>query len=307
MGPSRRYATCGVLFVLFFVGGCADEEVPVPRRGTRQSESDVSSAGTSAAATVTPTTAPTTTPTTTSTTPPPPPPDAGNPDDPGPPPVGCGTITRDKDGFFTRTTSKGTYVGYVPKSYAGNPTRLVVGMHGCGDNAYNFATWAVNPYVTRDTQTWIGISVEDKNGPGLCWSQSEDDVVLAALADISKCFYVHQHEVVLAGYSSGGELGYGLAMRHTDKFAGLLAECTTLSSAGDPNTLLAGAAWKLPIAHVAHTGDTTFPIATVRNDWATITAAGFPLTTKEEAGAHDGQSTDWSGWLLPKMGSWKSP
>ena len=61
-------------------------------------------------------------------------------DDPGPPPAGCGTITKDAAGFFTRTSAKSPYVGFVPKGYSGQPTTLVVGLHGCGDTAMNFAT-----------------------------------------------------------------------------------------------------------------------------------------------------------------------
>jgi hypothetical protein len=78
-----------------------------------------------------------------------PPPAAAPVDDPGPAPAGCGEIAKDQDGFFTRTTAKSPYVGFVPKSYAGQPTMLVVGMHGCGDNAQNFAGWGVNPYDSR--------------------------------------------------------------------------------------------------------------------------------------------------------------
>ena len=110
-------------------------------------------------------------------------PPAAPADDPGPAPAGCGSITKDQDGFFTRTTAKSDYVGFVPKSYAGKPTTLVVGMHGCGDNAQNFATWGVNPYKSRGTQGWIGISIGGRDGS--CWDTSNDaDKVLSAIADV---------------------------------------------------------------------------------------------------------------------------
>lgn len=237
----------------------------------------------------------------------PPPPPAKPVDDPGPPPVGCSDITPDGDGFFWRNSGKSNYTGIVPKGYSGKPTRMVVGLHGCGDEAYNFGTWAVSPYDTRQTQDWIGVSVESPRGGGGCWKQSDEDAVFAAIADISKCFYVHQQKVVLAGFSSGGELAYGMGMRHADKFAGLLVECTTLSSAGDPDTLIAGAAWKINIAHFAHDQDSVFPITKVKSDWSKLTAAGFPLQTHEEDGDHNGTSDDWVNWLDPKMADWKAP
>ena len=216
-------------------------------------------------------------------------------------------MQKDADGFFTRTTAKGPYVGIVPKGYAGQPTRLIVGLHGCGDSPYNFATWAVSPAVTRTTQDWIAISVGGETGGGKCWEQSDAAIVLAAIDDVSKCFYVHKHQVVLAGYSSGGELAYGMGLTNASRFAGILAENTSLSAAGTPATLLAAASWKLPIAHTAHTGDTVFPLATVHADWTKIEAAGFQLQHREMAGGHDGVGIDWSDWLIPIGKTWSSP
>lgn len=231
------------------------------------------------------------------------------PDDggPGPPPAGCGEVQTDGSGFFQRSSARGPYVGFVPKSYTGKPMRLIVGLHGCGDDAYNFATWGVAPESTRETQDWIAISVGGETGGGSCWKQSDAPIVLAAIDDVSTCFYVHKHQVVLAGFSSGGELAYGMGLQNASRFAGILGECTGLSAAGDPATLLAGASWKLPIAHLAHTGDPVFPIAGVRADWAKIEAAGFPLQKRETGGVHDGVGEDWSDWLLPIGRTWTSP
>ncbi len=236
-----------------------------------------------------------------------PPPSPKPADDPGPPPVGC-SITKDGDGFFTRTTSASSYVGYVPKGYAGKPTRLVVGLHGCGDNAYNFATWGVSPWDTRDTQDWIGISIDGASGGGSCWSLENDGAkALAAIADIRTCFYVHQQEIVLQGYSSGGMLAYTLAMQHASTFAGLLIENSGLYATGQEDALLAGASRKIPIAHLAHQDDGDFTLDQVQADWAKLKAAGFPIQTTVVPGTHDGSSDDWTSWLHPKMAGWKSP
>ena len=151
-------------------------------------------------------------------TPPTPTPSA---DQPGPAPKGCSGITKDKDGFFTRSTPQASYVGFVPKSYAGQPSTLVVGIHGCGDSAMNFAKWAVNPYKTIATQTHIGISIGGRDGQ--CWDTKNDDPkVTAAIADIASCFYVHQQKVVLAGYSSGGILAYKMGLAQSAKYAGII-------------------------------------------------------------------------------------
>lgn len=236
----------------------------------------------------------------------PPPPAAGGP---GPKPTGTCSITKDANGFFTRNSGKGSYVGYVPASYDPNtPMRLVIGLHGCGDNAQNFATWGVNPAATRATQTHIGISLGSETGSGGCWSSADDPKVLAAVDDLAKCFWVHKSKVTIAGYSSGGNVAYRVGMKNASRFAGILIENSTMSGAGNPvATLLAGAARKINVAHRAHTGDTVYPLTTVKADWASIKAAGFPITTSEVAGTHDGTSQDWSGWLIPQSSSWVAP
>lgn len=222
-------------------------------------------------------------------------------DDPGPAPAGCDPITKDKDGFFTRTTAKGSYVGFVPKSYAGKPTTLVVGMHGCGDDAMNFATWAVNPWDTRGSQAHIGISIGGKDGS--CWDTTKDqDKVLAAIDDVAKCFYVHKQKVVLAGYSSGGMLAYKLGLSQASRFAGIIIENSGLGSA-QPSA----AKWKINVAHIAHKSDGDFPLSGVHNDWAKLEAAGIPLLKSEVDGEHDGTSDDWNTFLLPKISGWKAP
>jgi poly(3-hydroxybutyrate) depolymerase len=227
-------------------------------------------------------------------------------DDAGPKPSATCKITKDGDGFFTRNG----YVGFVPASYDGSEAApLVVGMHGCGDSAYNFATWGVNPYDTRWTQKHIGISIDGATGASGCWSMGGDDAkVLAAIDDIMSCFWIHKHKIVLAGFSSGGELGYRIAMMNASRFAGLLVEdAAAYASSKDENALFAGATWKLPIAHRAHSGDTVFPLSSVQADWAKLTAAGFPLQTDVTSGTHDGTSTDWATWLLPRATTWRSP
>lgn len=244
----------------------------------------------------TPGTGTTPAPTGTATTPPPKP-----VDDPGPPPAGCTGITKDKDGFFKRTTGKSDYVAFVPKSYAGKPTTLVVGMHGCGDSAQNFATWGVNPAKGRDKQTHIGISIGGKDGA--CWDANADQAkVTAAIADISTCFYVHQQKVVLAGYSSGGILAYRMGLSDASKYAGILIENSALGGASP-----AAAAWKINVAHTAHNGDTSFPLSKVQADWNKLESAGIPLQKRNVEGTHDGTSDDWSDWLLPKISTWKAP
>jgi poly(3-hydroxybutyrate) depolymerase len=217
------------------------------------------------------------------------------------------SISKDGNGFFVRTSAKSKYVAYVPKAYTGNePMRVVVGLHGCSDTAMNFATWGVNPWDTRAAQQHIGISVDGATGNNSCWSKGyDDDKILAAVDDLAKCFWLDRSKVTLAGYSSGGEIAYKVALEHADKFDGLLIEDSGLSSNANPAELLANAAWKLPIAHITHQDDGVFPLSQVESDWAETTKAGFPITTSVVAGTHSGTSADWNTFLLPKILGWQ--
>ena len=222
-------------------------------------------------------------------------------DDPGAAPAGCTGITPDKNGFFTRTNGDASYVGFVPASYADKPTMLVVGIHGCGDTAMNFASWAVNPAPTKPTQGYIGISIGGRDKQ--CWNTQTDAAkVLAAIADVKTCFYVHQHKVVLAGYSSGGILAYQIGLTDASKYAGIIIENSGLEGT-DP----AKAAWKINVAHIAHQDDQDFTITQTMADWAKLAAAGIPLQKTVVAGTHDGTSTDWSSFLVPKVPAWIAP
>jgi predicted esterase len=229
---------------------------------------------------------------------------------PGPKPASTCSVTKDSLGFFNRNSGKSDYVAFVPASYSKDkPMRLVVGLHGCGDNALNFAKWAVNPWDTRAKQQHIGISVGGETGGGKCWNIGGDDAkVMAAVEDIAKCYWIDRSKIVLAGYSSGGQLAYRVGLKQADKFAGILIENSGLYAAGDtPAKLTAGASWKINIAHSAHTGDGVFPIAKVQADWTTIRNAGLPLKSQAIAGGHDGDGKEWANWLIPASAGWVKP
>lgn len=224
-------------------------------------------------------------------------------DDPGPPPVGC-SVQKDGNGFFTKSSGKSNYVGFVPKAYDGTPTMLLVALHGCGDTAMNFAQWGAAPYSLRSTQKHLAISVDGASGGGNCWNVSADaPKVIAAIEDMSKCFYVHKQKVVIAGFSSGGMLAYGLGISQASLFAGILIENSNVPGGVD----ITKASWKINIAHRARTGDSAFPISGVRSTWTKLRSAGFPLETQELPGGHDGTTEDWAEWLIPKMQGWKAP
>ena len=226
---------------------------------------------------------------------------------PVPSPTPC-VLHADEEGRFERLLEDGTFYAGVIAGTAGDvvPMRLFVGLHGCGQDAHEFLEEAVAPEEIVREQRYVGISVESGLGPGECWEIEHEPIVLRAIADVSACVAVDPRKIVVGGYSSGGEVAYHLGLRHAELFAGILAQNTSLSAAGDADELAAEAAWRLPIAHVAHLGDGSYPIAEVREDWALLRSEGFPVFPLEKPGGHSGSTSDWV-WLLRQMEEWEFP
>ncbi len=229
--------------------------------------------------------------------------------DPGDAPSGSCPHTPDADGFFTLSDGDISYVARLPPSYnAAAPLPLLVSLKGCYDNAQNFATWAGVPYVLRATQSYINISVGGRDGE--CWKRATDAArVSAAIAHVRSCFYVDQKKIVLAGYDSGGELAYAMAMQDASAYAGVLIEHASLSAAvgsSKVDAALAAAAWKLNVSVRAGVADEDTPIATMRSDRDKMLAAGFPVEMVETAAGHGGDSVDWAA-LIPTMSGWVAP
>jgi poly(3-hydroxybutyrate) depolymerase len=232
--------------------------------------------------------------------------------DPGPGPTRSCSVAPDADGFFVLTSSKSSYVVRLPPAYDvanPKPTRLLVALKGCGDTAANFARWAAVPPALRATQDYIAISVGGRDGA--CWSNGVDaPIITAAVDDVRSCFYVHQSHVVLGGYSDGGDFAYQIGMTNALTYAGLLIEKGALSNAVGPanvDATLTATAWKLNVGHTAGVLDDSYPISLSRSDINKMENHGFPVHYLETSDNHDGTSDDWSGFLLPLMGSWSTP
>jgi pimeloyl-ACP methyl ester carboxylesterase len=224
-------------------------------------------------------------------------------------------ISFQKDTVFSLQDVQSNYWVFVPDAYnAANttPIELFVWMHGCGGEGAG-DIYTISP---GGDQSYIAISIGGREDD--CWDPSTDqDKVLAAIADVETHFNIDRHQLVIGGYSSGGDLAYRTAFYHSTMFAGLLAENTspfrdTGSSAAQS---LAAATFKFHVVHLAHTEDETYPIDGVRNEVSQLATAGFPVQLVERPGQHYDDSTDTSGtdhdlqtYLLPHLtDGWRSP
>jgi hypothetical protein len=221
-----------------------------------------------------------------------------------------------KDTVFTLNSPESNYWIDVPGSYDEThrtPTELFVWFHGCGGEASG-DIYTISP--GGNDQHYISVAVGGREDA--CWDPNTDQQkVLAAIADVESHFNVDPHRVVIGGYSSGGDLAYRTAFYHASLFAGLLAENTTpfRDTGSSQSASLAAAAWKFNVVHLAHTEDDVYPIETVRTETDAMSAAGFPIQRIERPGHHYDDSTAVSGTdhdlqtlLLPHLNDgWRSP
>ena len=231
------------------------------------------------------------------------------PTGPGPAPTRTPSFTPDGDGFFQLQTAASNlpYTVRLPVGYvATTPWPMVIGLHGCGDNAAHFATWAVVPYDELGIQPYLAVSVGGRDGG--CWDLGQDEAkVLEVVADVRTMFYVHQKKVTIAGYSSGGDLAFYTGIRNAYTFAGILIENSGLPFADQTDNALASAQWKLNVAMTVHTQDDNYPPAVTHADRDKLIAAGFPVQFQEVDGTHDGTSDEWVSYLLPKIAGFVAP
>lgn len=265
---------------------CADHDGEVRERSERNNCSDVGSVGVGGASSV--------------------------PSDP---------IGFKKDEAFEIKSGATPYWIFVPNRYDeshSTPTKLFLWMHGCGGESGG-DIFTVSPGGSQD---WISVSLGGRDGA--CWDPGADMAkVLGAIADVKSHFNISPRQVILGGYSSGGDLAYRTAFYNSNEIAGVLAEDTTpfRDTGSTQQASIAAATHRFDAVHLAHLQDDTYPIAGVRQETDAMIAAGFPLQRIEVRGTHydnpgdvvngqavPGTDADVATHLLPHIGDgWTSP
>jgi hypothetical protein len=218
------------------------------------------------------------------------------------------------------------YWGFIPRSYDATnqtPTTLFVWLHGCGGEAEGDA-WVVDPGAEEGVpQDWMTLSLGGRDGG--CWNPlaETEPLVMAAIADFETHFNVNRRRVILGGYSSGGDLAYRTAFKHSSTFAGLLIENSApfRDTEASEAELLGAATTKFPIVHLAQEQDMIYKLGEVEPEIAAVRAAGFPVELVKRPGEHwnepgdvvaghpvPGTDADILSYLLPHIDDgWLAP
>jgi hypothetical protein len=216
---------------------------------------------------------------------------------------------------FSHAGGGAEYSAFIPRSYDATnqtPTTLFVWLHGCGGEAEGDA-WVVDPGAEEGVpQDWMTLSLGGRDGG--CWNPlaETEPLVMAAIADFETHFNVNRRRVILGGYSSGGDLAYRTAFKHSSTFAGLLIENSApfRDTEASEAELLGAATTKFPIVHLAHAEDETYELDEVEPEIAAVRAAGFPVEFIVRPGGHSDSHTnpDLLTYLLPHIDDdWLAP
>ena len=211
---------------------------------------------------------------------------------------------------LTMKTDDVTSYVMVPRAYDAThatPAQVFIYLHGCGGKSSDDVRAASNVDAR-----WIGLA--PGGAEGVCWDKDRSKsaaIVMSALANLKSHFNVDPKRVHIGGYSSGGDLSYYTALHNASAFAGVLSyNSIPAYGAGELTTSIAGATWKLNIAHLSHTADDSYPIADVRARMKQLKDAGFPATLIERPGTHyDANTTnDRNTLIYPYLDAgWRAP
>jgi predicted esterase len=220
----------------------------------------------------------------------------------------------DAAGFYTRG-----YWAVVPPSDSYDPSNqtpatLVVWMHGCYGSA-EADSYALTSQFNGD-RPYILISLngpESESDSGRqCWDAGDQTDVNQVLTDITNAethFNIDRRRVIIAGYSSGGDLAWLTMFTHAKTFAGILAANTNpvrdnAFGGSGIQTAITGAAWKFNGIQLSHAQDDTYhvdacgsagepgcdsgtdPDVGVRPQVNALSAAGFNVTLTVKNGHH---------------------
>ncbi len=167
---------------------------------------------------------------------------------------------------------------------------LIVWLHGAGGTEQQLRK--VMPLVSL--RNYVGVAprgtllVDDAeaSAAGYCWSQSEDQISLAAhrimeAVDVAReKFNIARQRIFLAGMDCGGTMAFRLALRHPDWFTGVLSLGGEFPQGQMPFMRLAEAR-RLPVFVACGRESRTYAPAQVCDDLRLWHSAGMSVTLRQ--------------------------
>lgn len=160
------------------------------------------------------------------------------------------------DGSFTADAGTRDYKLYVPSSYAGQPSPLLVMLHGCTQNPDDFALGTGMNVLAEEWNCLVLYPAQSQQANAhRCWNwfnaidqkrdQGEPSIIAGMTRDIMARYVVDPQQVFVAGLSAGGAMSAIMGTLYPELYAAV----------GVHSGLPFAAAHDLPTAMAAMKGD----------------------------------------------------
>ncbi len=191
---------------------------------------------------------------------------------------------------YTIITSSGfvTYHSSVPPDYAGEALPLIIALHGAGGpGTQAFAASNIRNAFEQiyGTNTRFLIAAPESSGSQGGWIPAQDEIkIRAVIADMKLNYNVDLNRIYGWGYSAGGQIMHGMALRDPSFTAAYTGHATRLlpatSSYGTPETFTS----RVPVLLTHGSNDSTVPYTTAQADRLRFLNAGWTEQTPETQG-----------------------
>ena len=188
---------------------------------------------------------------------------------------------------------------------------LLVMLHGWGSNDHDLIHLAssISPqnYVCMSLRGLQPCEERPDGEFGYSWGRTEslaaatDDYLMRALERVQQTYHVHTQRIFLVGFSQGASVAYRMALRHTDRFAGIVALAGWLPTIGSNDLLLWQAARHIRVFIGHGAADKVVPLQAAVQSRDKLSRAGVDVTFRKYPCGHGVSQAmlhDVNHWVL---------